>query len=567
VIAAAVASGVAVPVAVPGAAAAGGHAKQKPAIYLVGGAARSINPTAAMLANKDFYLGGYGLSDFKVGNQVQVPGTSGRYATGILGDGAHSHAMMVSDGRHAIALAQIETQGYFAVYKQGPFGIEDIRRDASAAIAKLAAHDRHHAPVPTAAEILVDSDHTHGGPDTVGVWGGVPTSYLRLVHNHTVAALVAAWRRMRPATLTYGVAHAGVEGETKRYPPTGGGDPLLTNQFSTDPNNQVMDDEVRVLQAHDPTTNRLIGTYVNYSSHPTVLGEDNTLVTGDYVGRLDLQIAKQYGGFGFDQVGTLGRTQPARTGCPTPGLKGAHESLCELDNYASRVMVKVRDAVKAAKPVRGPADVSMSSYLLLDPATSPTLLSLVYGGTVIGAPAARAIGAPWFTGDLLGTTAFSGRIGSLLISGGPGEMYPQIVAKVRQTVRGMQGYLNIGTAGDFLGYLIAPVSAYSEPMRRSVLSGDPPPTGDPSCAAGGVSVGCPDPVGNDNYFFNVSHTFGLRLTCALLRGAAGQLGKPDTTYTSTYGPCTAFASDLALPAGDDTTYPPEPDESAVFPHM
>ena len=38
-----------------------------------------------MLANKDFYLGGYGFGDYKVGNQVQIPGTSGRYATGILG--------------------------------------------------------------------------------------------------------------------------------------------------------------------------------------------------------------------------------------------------------------------------------------------------------------------------------------------------------------------------------------------------------------------------------------------------------------------------------------------------
>src|SRR5581483_11426310 len=461
----------------------------------------------------------------------------------------------------------IETQGYFASYKQGPFGIEEIRHDAVAEIAKLAAGERHHAPVPTAAQILVDSDHSHGGPDTVGVWGGVPTSYLRLVHDRTVAALVAAWRRMRPATLTYGVAHAGVEGETKQYPPTGGGDPLLTNQFSNDPNNQVMDDEIRVLQAHDPKTGRILGTYVNYSSHPTVLGSDNTLVTGDYVGRLNRQIAKQYGGFGFDQVGTLGRTQPARTGCTVTGLTGASESLCELDQYAARVMVKIRDAVKSAKPVRGPADVGMSSYLLLDPATSATLIGLVYGGTVIGAPAARTVGAPWFTGDVIGTTPLSGRIGSLLISGGPGEMYPQIVAKVRQEVRGMQGYLNIGTAGDFLGYLVAPLSAYPEPVRRSVLSGDPPPAGDPQCAAGGVSVGCPDPVGNDNYFFNVSHTFGLRLTCGLLRGAADQLGKPATTYTASYAPCAAFANDQALPPGEDTVFPPQPDESALFPHM
>lgn len=33
----------------------------KPAVYLVGAAVESINPTAAMIATKKFYLGGYGL--------------------------------------------------------------------------------------------------------------------------------------------------------------------------------------------------------------------------------------------------------------------------------------------------------------------------------------------------------------------------------------------------------------------------------------------------------------------------------------------------------------------------
>jgi hypothetical protein len=209
----------------------------------------------------------------------------------------------------------------------------------------------------------------------------------------------------------------------------------------------------------------------------------------------------------------------------------------------------------------------MSSYLLLDPATSPTLIGLLYGGTVIGAPAARTVGYPWFTGDVLGTTSFSGRIGSLLISGGPGEMYPQIPAKVRHFVPGMQGYLSIGTAGDFLGYLIAPLDAYPDPIRRSVLSGDPPPTGDPKCAIGQVSVGCPDPIGNDNYFFNVSHTFGERLVCGLLRGAADQQGKPETTYTTKYRDCSAFTTDLGSPPGADTTFPEQPNQSKRFPHL
>jgi hypothetical protein len=556
---------------VPAAFASGHHAaarQHKPATYLVGGAVASINPTHAMLKNKDFYLGGYGFGDDKIANKFQIPSTVGRYATGILRDGVHSRALMLSDRHNTIAMAQIETQGYFISYKQGPFGIEDIRRDASAQIAALAAADPEgHAPVPSPRQILVDSNHTHSGPDTAGVWGGVPTSYLRMVHDRTVKALVEAWQRLRPATLSYGVAHAGVENQTNEYPPSVNDDPLLTNQFSNDARNQAMDDEVRVLQARDPKTHKVLDTYVNYSSHPTVLGGDNTLVSGDYVAPLNVRIQKAFGGFGMDQVGTLGRTQPARDGCTDPKKKGAAASFCAIDGYAKRVMVKIRYAVRHAVPVRGPATVGMSSYLIQDLSDSPVLVALEYAGSLIGVPGARALGYPWFTASLLGTTTFSGHIGDLLVSGGPGEMYPQIVAEVRRDVPGMQGYLNIGTAGDFLGYLIAPLSALPEPIRRSVLSGNPPPLGDPDCGVAGLSVGCPDPIGNDNFFFNVSPTIGMRITCSLLRGAADTRGKPESSYLDKDSMCHLFANDLLSAPGDDTKFPAPKDLSKSEPHM
>ncbi|HWC35950.1 MAG TPA: hypothetical protein VG650_14130 [Mycobacteriales bacterium] len=550
--------------------AAAAPAQERPSgssTYLVGGAAVSINPTRAMMKNKDFYLGGYGFGDDKIANRFQVPSTVGRYATGILGDGIHSHALMVSDRHNTIALAQIETQGYFISYKQGPFGIEDIRKDASARINALAATEKNPPPVPSAAQILVDSDHTHGGPDTVGVWGGDPTSYLREVHDRTVKALVEAWQAMRPATLTYGVAHAGVENETNEYPPSVNDDPLLTNQFSNDARNQVMDDGIRVLQAHDPRTGKVLDTYVNYSSHPTVLGSDNTLVTADYVGRLNRQIAKAFGGYAMDQVGTLGRTQPARASCTNTDLKGAAASLCALDQYAARVMIKIRYAVRHEKPVRGPATVGLSSYLIQDPSDSAVLVGLEYAGSLIGVPGARQLGYPWFTANLLGTTTFSGHIGKILISGGPGEMYPQIVAEVRRDVPGMQGYLNIGTAGDFLGYLIAPLGAYPEPIRRSMLSGNPPLNGDPACGVAGLSVGCPDPIGNDNFFFNVSPTLGMRVTCSLLRGAADTRGVQESTYLLKDSTCHLFSNDLLSAPGDDTKFAAPKDMSKSQPHM
>ena len=328
-----------------------------------------------------------------------------------------------------------------------------------------------------------------------------------------------------------------------------------------------MDDEIRVFQARDPKKGTVLDTYVNYASHPTVLGSDNTKVTGDYVGRLNVAIEKAFGGFAMDQVGTLGREQPERASCTDPSVTGQDaQNLCALDQYAARVVTKIQDAVQNHSSVlTGAPVVAMNSYLLSDTTTSPVLAGIVYGGTVIGAPAGRAANAPWYTGTQLGTSYFVGRIGPVLVTGGPGEMYAQIWQKVKDTVTadkssGITSVLNIGTAGDFLGYIIAPLEAYPQPMESSLISSNDTSCGDPA----GI---CPDPIGNDNYFFNISHTFGERLTCDFLRGAGDVLAGDAQKYWSTYDRCPAFVNDLVAPEGLDTQFPEQPDLSAAMPHM
>ncbi|MDT7570467.1 MAG: hypothetical protein QOE05_641 [Actinomycetota bacterium] len=507
------------------------------ATYLVGADVESINPTAAMIATKAFYLGGYGLSSGKVGNTVPV--IDGRLATGILGEGVHSRAIAISDGAKAIVLAQIETQGVYAAYKNGPYGIEDIRKDAAAAIAKA----RPNGPKIGAGQILVDSDHTHAGPDTAGVWGGVPNDYLQLVHDRTVTAVVKAYLAMVPAHLKYGTAKGGVNGKDANA--------LISNQFSNDPANQVMDDELRVLQATDARTGKVIVTYLNWSAHPTVLGGGNTLVSADYVGPLSTMLAS-YGGVGFSQVGTLGRSQPADRGCPDKALKDAAASLCALDEYAVRVFDRTRTALAKATPLTGKATVDLHSYLIQDVVTNGPIFALSNGGFAVGAPILRQTTPPWFTANVVGTTTYSGRIGDILLSASPGEPYPQIPLAVRAALPGMRGYLSLGTGGDFLGYLIAPVEAYPEPIRRSLLSGNPPPDGD-TCSGLPSPLGCPSPIDNDTFFFNPSLTVGERIICSLLRGAGEVTGKGSTARDAR-STCALFGNDTLMPADADTTF-------------
>src|SRR5439155_8692785 len=189
--------------------------------YLVVEATRSINPDPdGTYDHQPVYLGGYGIGGGS-------PVFRGRPATGILGPGVQVRALAVSDGDGgSFAIADIEAQGAFVATKDGPGGLLAIRQ----AVAKRTGGKLD------AEHVVVQTDHSHGGADLLGVWGGTPVAYRRYVRSQSGDAIVAAWRSVRPGTLWYGTAP--------------GGD-LLSNQFGYDQSNQVMDSDVRVLQARD----------------------------------------------------------------------------------------------------------------------------------------------------------------------------------------------------------------------------------------------------------------------------------------------------------------------------
>ena len=482
-------------------------AKPRTPTYEVGLAARSINPNPdGTYDGQPVYLGGYGIGGGS-------PVFEGRPATGILRDGSDVRAIVIGDGKNALAIADVEAQGWFAETKDGPYGISDVRR----AVEKATG-----GRLP-ASRVIVQSDHSHSGVDLMGVWGGTPDAYRAYVVKQTTDAILAAYQARRPGTLWYGTAP---------------GRDLLSNQFDYDAANQAMDSDVRVLQARDKHGTPF-ATMLNFSAHATVLGSSNTKATGDWPEAANRMLEQRFGGSALTVVGTLGRTQPADRGCSDPSATTADaKNICALDDYAGRVVSRAADAVRDAQPLTGPATVAASSYLITDPSSSPLLLGLLYGGDAVGVPINRALTPPWMTGNVIGTVTSSARIGDLLLSAGPGEMYPQIPLKVRELMPGVRGYLTAGLADDQLGYLIAPYESYPEPIRRSFFNQE------------GDEV---SPIDNDNYFFNVSHTMGERVTCSLLRGA-GELFGRGSAPRDAYDRCAPFANDAALPPGADTGF-------------
>jgi hypothetical protein len=258
--------------------------------YRVGVAQRSINPGPdGKFQGGNVYLGGYGF-----GNN---PVTGSRPADGILGDGIHVRALAVSDGKDAFAIADMEVQGWFTATKDGPYGIVDMRREV----------ERRTGGALKASQVVVQSDHTHSGPDTIGVWGGVPLAYRKMIVDRTVDAIVEAFQTQRPGILYYGTAP---------------GRDLLSNQFDYDEPNKYVDSDLRVLQARDPS-GKPFATLLNFSAHTTVLGGSNQKVSGDWVQAANPLLAERFGGEPVTVVATLGRTQPADRGCGAAPLPPA----------------------------------------------------------------------------------------------------------------------------------------------------------------------------------------------------------------------------------------------------
>ena len=496
--------------------------KGPPLLYSIGLASRSINPDPdGKWKGENVYLGGYGFSGGQPGGLDQ-----GRAANGILAGGPHVTAFALSDGKHPSAFATIEVQGWFVANKDAPYGLVDMRKEVQ----------KRTGGALKAQQVIIQSDHTHGGADPMGVWGNVPLEFRHFMFEQTVDAVIDAFHHLRPANLYYGWAPAR---------------DLQSNQFDYDPPNQVMDSDLRVLQARG-SDDKPIATILDFSSHPTVLGSSNLHITGDWPGEANKLLASRFGGKAMTIVGTLGRTQPADRRCKTIQASDSDpaEALCKLDDYAGRVVDRTAQALAGARLISGKPVVDPRTYLIQDPAQQGIVyLGIGLGGAPAGVPLDRSLSPPWVTGNVLGTVTGSVRIGDVLLSAIPGEIYPQIALKVQDTVAGKgirdHGFMTAGLANDQLGYIIAPYEAYPAPVMSTFVSrGDQIPYQ-------------PDPLSNDNYAFNVSHTLGERVICSLLRGAGEVLGK-GMQFRDTDQRCATFPNDLVYPAGEDATWPNSP---------
>jgi hypothetical protein len=477
-----------------------GVAPAADAAFRVGAAKVSTDPETKIC------LGGYG----------DCGGADGGRTMTHVKDPMFARAIAFADGNGgSFILVHTTNVGLFASYKAvAGVGIYHARQE----IARRTG--------VRADSIVVQSDHSHAGPDTIGIWGGVPTSYLRRLQDAIVDSAVRAWKARRPARVEVGLADG----------------PGVTSSYSTPPNLET-DDEFRLLWADDKDTGERIATLANYSPHATVLGSSNKGASGDWPEWAATMAEERFGGTGMGSVGTLGRED---FGTKNKGAAGEAEARARLDRM-------IADATANAHTVPARKGVKARTVFIREPIMQPVLFANLAPEGTAGKTGAlgydisidRDKRAPWLTGATLGTYAGAARIGDVFLGSSPGEPFPEVQQYLRDEggVTGARAYFHLGAANDFLGYMLRPLGHYPQVFTEGALFlGGCPEEAIYEAFDVAYDGACPD-----HWTLMVSPTIGTHVACTI-QATARRIG---------FGTGKKDRKCAALVAGDGAAAPAE----------
>ena len=169
-------------------------------------------------------------------------------STGVHDD-LFSRAMVLEDGRELVAMASVDVLALAAEF------VASVRRR----ICRRTGIRQEN--------ILIAATHTHSGPVTVRTFfndNETPdAAYMELLGSGIEESVVQAWRYRFPARIATGACVVDGVGFNRSDP------------------QRAIDREAGILRVDDES-GRVRGVVVQYGCHPTLLGFENLLVSGDY---------------------------------------------------------------------------------------------------------------------------------------------------------------------------------------------------------------------------------------------------------------------------------------------
>lgn len=420
------------------------------------------------------YMGGYGGGP--------AGGTIARHIDPVNGRPEHFtvRAMAIAGaGGHVVELATVDTQGYFAGYQEGPYGLTDIR-DAVAQF--LAARG---VPGASAADIVIASEHEHASPTLLGIWGppAHQLPYLKQVAATLTGTLERAYERMRPATITWGQANV----------------PWVADRVISEGNafeGWPRDGSLGAIWARDARSGATIATFVSEPGYPNIVygpgdllgrhGKTAAVLSSDFPNYADAYISSRLGGIAIVTDGTLGnQTSALQTdNAPSPDLpatdglrqtRGFDDIIHMGQLFAQITLSALARGHRLTQPIVGAAEQHITT-----PVYNPILIGIDKINTVPGGgsflstlsggalyPTDRAFTPPYGDGNAqLSTWVTALRVGDLLLTSMPGEFFPSTHETWLKSISGPKGNFVLGAAQDFLGYEY-PVYAYPFTLEGS----------------------------------------------------------------------------------------------------
>lgn len=134
--------------------------------------------------------------------------------------------------------------------------------------------------------VLLSASHTHSSP-AIAEWDSPSEEYLLELEKKVVGAIYMADQEKREALIGSGIGEAKVSINRWQRTPTG-------VRWGPNPDGPV-DHEVDVLRI-DNLNGKPVAILVNFASHPSIMGSDNLLYSGDYASYVQSIIDKVYDG-------------------------------------------------------------------------------------------------------------------------------------------------------------------------------------------------------------------------------------------------------------------------------
>jgi hypothetical protein len=363
-----------------------------------------------------------------------------------VADPVGARALVVGNGRQAVAIEVVDNEGLFNVYA------DRIR-------AKVAADGYH------IGNIQISSTHDESAPDTIGLGGsdevisGTNEYFADYLVQQSALAIERAYNQMQPARIRYAQAQE----------PTN-----LRQCWSSYP---FIDNPAMPVMQAVASNGKVIATLASVSQHveslgfnggsqldpgaptPTTLNQENLWVSADWVYWFRTALEQSYGGLGIEMAGSVGSVEtpevfsaalsrtPQRfideshpAGCRTLFDAPAGATMTPL-GYYSETRALGQDLAGAVHAALGSgAAWSRSNTIWADtvnicvPVANALFKAAAFGGTFAERPAylpgcrklEQAPAAP--TGQTAGTSiqsqAAAWRIGDAEFIGAPGEVFP-----------------------------------------------------------------------------------------------------------------------------------------------